>query len=115
MALDYFLELEGETPNWEACIQSLKSVGLIDLVVEDGRFKRANLTSSGMHCWSSKVPEDEDTSIAAQGNHGCKFQSRYSGISRENRNAGREHRRDPQVLPRTRKQIPNGFRTLTPI
>lgn len=82
MALDYFLELEGENPDWEACIQSLKSIGVIDLVVENGRFKHANLANSGMYCWSSKVPEDEDTMIASQGNHGCAFQSFYSIVFR---------------------------------
>lgn len=82
MAMDYFLELEGDSPDWESCIQALTAVGVFALTRKDNVFKHANLTKSGMYCWSTTIEEGDTPVIHANGNHGCSFGSRYSIIFR---------------------------------
>lgn len=77
MALDMFLELEGDPPDWGACIEAARRAGVADLEYKDGQLVQGNFVRSGVFFWRGGVSEKGLRPIAAIGNHGCSFLRRY--------------------------------------
>lgn len=77
MALDMFLELEGDPPDWDACLEAARKVGVADLEHKDGQLVQGVFSRSGLCFWRSGSSEKGLRPIAAEGHHGCCFLRRY--------------------------------------
>lgn len=77
MALDMFLELEGDPPDWAACVEAARRAGAVDLEYKDEQLVQGAFIRSGVFFWQGGVSEKGLRSIAANGNHGCCFLRRY--------------------------------------
>lgn len=82
MATEYVLELEGSTPDWRACLDALRTVGVFALETAGPAFRNANFVRSGMYCWSTTIEEGDTPIVHATGNHACTFASWHSIVFR---------------------------------
>jgi hypothetical protein len=77
MGLDFELELEGSQPDWAACAEAARRVGVDELTQADDRFG-GQFSRSGTFFGATKRAERRDYGINAEGDHGCSFPVHYS-------------------------------------
>jgi hypothetical protein len=85
MALDMSLELEGEAPDWRACIQAARLTGVTSLTSEEGHAHRfeGQFARSWVVFWTSRR-DTRPWVVTAEGDHGCDFTRLYTIVFRLN-------------------------------
>jgi ketosteroid isomerase-like protein len=94
LSLDIILELEGDPPDWGACIEAAQAVGVTSLTTKGERLDDATFRDSGGYFWSAENRRGRLSSISAEGKHGCSFETRYCIVFRLNNGAYEMNRDD---------------------
>lgn len=87
MALEMDLELEGDTPDWNACSEAARITGVSELTMTNGRLTDGEFSRSGTYFRRAKGgvgDEGELSPVRAEGCHGCSFLTRYRIVFRIN-------------------------------
>mgnify|MGYP003576470726 CR=1 FL=1 len=94
MSLDYILELEGDPPDWAACIEAARRAGVTTLNTRGDRLDDATFKDSSGFFWATENWRSRLSAISAEGDHGCSFLTRWSIVFRLNNIAYEENRED---------------------
>jgi len=87
MALTMDLELEGDSPDWSACAEAARLVGVLELTMTNERLTDGEFSRSHTYFRRAKSgfgDEGELLPIRAEGYHGCDFLTRYRIVFRIN-------------------------------